>query len=212
MVIAIIALVVAASGTAVAASRISGDKLIKKRSLSANRLRKFSITRTELNFRKLGKVPTASLADKANTANAANTASNANALGGQPPSAYASSSTVNRSGNVVLGPGGSMTLFSNGQLSLIGSCSSSGGVLTATVDGHSTVGNWLLDDLVQPGAGNGSFTVDNANDSGSPGSPSGDFSSFTMASPGGNALNGQEQVEVNWPSGGKCFFQGFGMS
>ena len=49
MVVAIVALVVAASGTAVAASRmVNGDSLIKRNSLSGNRLRNHSITGKEI--------------------------------------------------------------------------------------------------------------------------------------------------------------------
>jgi hypothetical protein len=79
MIVAVIALVVAASGTAVAASSlVSGDKLIKQRSLSGNRLRNHTLTGRQINLARLGQVPSAGVA------------SNANQLGGQSPSAYAS--------------------------------------------------------------------------------------------------------------------------
>ncbi len=69
MVVALTALVVALGGTAIAATKLmSGDKLIKKRTLSGNRLRKHTITGTQVNLKKLGKVPTARSADVAKSA------------------------------------------------------------------------------------------------------------------------------------------------
>ncbi len=66
MVVALIALVVASSGTAIAgASLMNGDKVIKKGSLSGNRLRSHTITGAQVNLSKLGKVPTARRADLA---------------------------------------------------------------------------------------------------------------------------------------------------
>src|SRR5579884_2103416 len=78
MVVAITALVLGASGTAVAASHlVSGDKLIKKHSLSGNRLRNHTITGTQVNLNKLGKVPSAKSADFATAAGSATNATNA---------------------------------------------------------------------------------------------------------------------------------------
>jgi len=78
MVVAMIALVVAASGTAIAATNlVSGDKLIKKGSLSGNRLRKHTLTSTQINLKKLGKVPNATQADQATSATNATNATNA---------------------------------------------------------------------------------------------------------------------------------------
>jgi len=64
MLVAILALVVAMSGSAVAvsAARHSGDKLISKRSLSGNRLRHNTVTGKEVSEKKLGQVPRAGLA------------------------------------------------------------------------------------------------------------------------------------------------------
>ena len=111
MVVAIIALVVAVSGTAVAATKmVNGDKVIIKGTLSGNRLRKqtltgaqikphsltaaqiraHTLTATQINLNKLGKVNSAKLADRATaaiTATAAlnaNNATNAAELSGQP--------------------------------------------------------------------------------------------------------------------------------
>lgn len=104
MVVALVALVVALSGSAIAATGlVSGDKLIKRGSLSGNRLRKQTVTGTQIKLSTLAKVPSARTADQATTAanatNATNattatsattavSASNAAMLGGQPPSAY----------------------------------------------------------------------------------------------------------------------------
>jgi hypothetical protein len=78
MVVAIVALVVAASGTAVAAgSLVSGDKLIKKNSLSGNRLRNRSVTGSKIKLSSLGTVPNAAHASTADTATNATNATNA---------------------------------------------------------------------------------------------------------------------------------------
>jgi len=78
MLVAVMALVLAASGTAIAASTlVSGDKLIKKGTLSGNRLRKHTVTGKQVNLRKLGKVPNAKQADSATNATHATTADTA---------------------------------------------------------------------------------------------------------------------------------------
>jgi hypothetical protein len=105
MVVAVAALVVAMSGTAIAASgRVSGDKLIKKASLSGNRLRSHTLTGKQVNLARLGQVPSAARADTAaeatnatNATNAAN-ATNAGELGGRQPSAYALASLLGTPG------------------------------------------------------------------------------------------------------------------
>ena len=83
MLVALLALLIAAGGTAIAASRlVNGDKLIKKASLSGDRLRGHSVTGAQIKLSSLGTVPAAS---HAGTASAATNAAN---LGGSPPSAY----------------------------------------------------------------------------------------------------------------------------
>jgi hypothetical protein len=78
MIVALIALVFAMSGTAVAASKlISGDKIIKKGSLSGNRLRAHTVTGTQIKVSTLGKVPSAALADSATHATSADSATSA---------------------------------------------------------------------------------------------------------------------------------------
>lgn len=85
MVVALLALVLATTGTAVAATKlVSGDKLIKKHSLSGNRLRKHTLTGQQINLGKLGIVPNAAHASSASTATSASTASTADGLSTLP--------------------------------------------------------------------------------------------------------------------------------
>jgi hypothetical protein len=105
MVVAIIALVVATTGTAIAAGQVSGDKLIKKNSLSGNRLRKHTVTGTQINLAKLGTVPSASKADSATSARSAVNAQSAtsaqNAVNAQ--NATSAQSAVNAQNATTLG-------------------------------------------------------------------------------------------------------------
>ncbi|HEY1520218.1 MAG TPA: hypothetical protein VGF91_27590 [Solirubrobacteraceae bacterium] len=78
MVVAIVALVVAASGTAVAATKlVSGDSLIKKNSLSGNRLRAHTVSGKQIKLGSLGTVRNAAHATTADTATNATQAANA---------------------------------------------------------------------------------------------------------------------------------------
>ncbi|HUA04343.1 MAG TPA: hypothetical protein VMB27_10600 [Solirubrobacteraceae bacterium] len=75
MVVAVTALVIAASGTAFAAGGlVSGDSLIMKNSLSGNRLRNRSVTGNKIKVSSLGTVPSATHASIADTATTATTA------------------------------------------------------------------------------------------------------------------------------------------
>lgn len=104
MIVALLALVVALGGTAFAAvALVNGDKLIKKGSLSGNRLRKHTVTRTQVNLSRLGKVPSATKADSATSATNAGHASNAtnasfaansSELGGVAASSYVRQSSL----------------------------------------------------------------------------------------------------------------------
>lgn len=113
MLVALIALCIAASGTAIAASTlVNGDKLIAKRSLSGNRLRNHTITGKQVNLQKLGTVPSATKASHAN---------DATTIAGQRPSAFFPGSKV-RTFNVKLAFGQSRTLFSIGSLTFSATC------------------------------------------------------------------------------------------
>jgi hypothetical protein len=80
MVVAIVALVVATSGTAVAATKlVSGDSLIKKSSLSGNRLRAHTVTGRQIKLSSLGTVANAAHANSADTASNATNATTAGA-------------------------------------------------------------------------------------------------------------------------------------
>jgi hypothetical protein len=81
MAVALAALIVALGGTALAASKlVSGDSLIKKASLSGNRLRRHTVTGTQIKVSSLPKVPSAVNADSATHAVSAGTATTANGL------------------------------------------------------------------------------------------------------------------------------------
>ena len=134
MVVALLALIVAASGTAVAASKLrSGDKLIKKHSLSGNRLRNHTITRGQINFKKLGKVPRARNADTAQTANT---------VGGYPASAFEPASAFIRTGLVTARLGQTVPLTKFGPFTLSLKCNGTGTtVSSAEIDAVSTEAN-----------------------------------------------------------------------
>jgi hypothetical protein len=132
MVVAIIALVVAASGTAVAASRlVNGDSLIKRGSLSGNRLRNATVTGKQIKLSSLGTVP------------AARTAANAQELGGRPASAYAlGASSVAASGLVTASGGQTVKMASFGPFTVSLTCNDDGGgTFDAEVDVVSTTSN-----------------------------------------------------------------------
>ncbi len=88
MIVATMALLVALSGTGLAAPiariahLVSGDAVIKKHSLSGNRLRNHTLTGRQINLARLGTVPAASVASDATNALNADSAAN---LGGVPP-------------------------------------------------------------------------------------------------------------------------------
>lgn len=132
MVVAIAALVVAASGTAVAASRlVNGDSLIRKDSLSGNRLRNATVSGRQIRLSSLGQVPSAK------------TAANAQELGGHPASAYAlGSSSVASSGLVTASGGQTVKMASFGPFTVSLTCNDDGGgTFDAQVDVVSTTSN-----------------------------------------------------------------------
>jgi hypothetical protein len=142
MLVAIAALVVAASGTAIAAGGlVAGDKLIKPRSLSANRLRNHSITGLQVSLGKLGRVPSAARAFVAGSAqNAVNAqdaaiatnAKNAAALGGRPASAYEPAANFARTGLVTAATGQTVPLASFGPFTLSLRCSAGSAEIQAS--------------------------------------------------------------------------------
>jgi hypothetical protein len=123
--VAVAALIVALGGTSYAAfGPFNGNKIIKKHSLSGNRLKKGTITGTQVNLSKLGKVPNASNAD---------TAANANKLGGFASSAYEPASHWIRTGIVKASVGQTVPLTKFGPFTLTLQCVAGTG---ANIDGQ----------------------------------------------------------------------------
>jgi hypothetical protein len=83
-VVSTLALVLALGGVSYAAVKINGKNL-KDRTVTAKKIKKHSLTATEINKLKLGKVANAAIADNAAHAD---TATNANTVGGQAPSSF----------------------------------------------------------------------------------------------------------------------------
>ncbi len=135
MVVAVIALVVAISGTAVAAShRVDGDSLIKKASLSGNRLRAHTLTGLQLKLSALGTVPRARNADE---------------LGGKPPSAYLGGGGGGGGGGSQIGTNGvvktagsangtTVTLFKSGPFKVTMTCTDDGTNTSSEIDASSS--------------------------------------------------------------------------
>jgi hypothetical protein len=88
MIVALIALVIALSGTAVAASGLINGSKIKNGTITGQKLKKHTLTGTQIDVAKLGKVPSAAAADHAASAGTATTAGNASQLGGLASSAF----------------------------------------------------------------------------------------------------------------------------
>jgi hypothetical protein len=133
---------------------MSGDKLIKPRSLSGNRLRHHTITGLQINLRKLGPVPRATYANRAGAANSAVSATNAtnatnavdaanaNTVGGQPPTAFEAASHFVRSGLVKANAGQTVAVASFGPFTLSLTCNDDGaGNVDAELDATSTEAN-----------------------------------------------------------------------
>jgi hypothetical protein len=132
MVVSIIALVVAASGTALAAGHlVSGDGLIRKHSLSGDRLRNQTITGQQIRLGTLGQVPKAK------------NAANAESLGGHPASAFALGSAADvRSGLVTANGGQTVKMASFGPFTVSLQCNDDGGgTFDAAIMVTSTTGN-----------------------------------------------------------------------
>lgn len=135
VVIGVIALVVATSGTAFAAGElVNGDSLIKKNSLSGDRLKTGSITGKQIKLSSLGPVPSAR---------------NAQDLDGHPASYFTGgsggsggSSGGSRSGVVTASGGQTATLGSFGPFTVTLKCNDDGGgTFDAEIDVTSTAAN-----------------------------------------------------------------------
>ena len=149
MLVAIVALIFAASSTAVAASgMVGGDRLIKQHSLSGNRLRNFTITRRQINFSKLGTVPSAANAahaTRAATATTAANANNANTLDGLQPSSFDPAADTIRTGLVRVNQDTTVTLATFQPFTLTATCTNNAGTWDARIDVSSSVAGSIVD-------------------------------------------------------------------
>ena len=229
MVVAITALVVASTGTAIAAGLVSGDKLIRKSSLSGNRLRKHTVTGTQINLRKLGKVPNARNADHATSADSATTATSAvtavNATNAVNAVTAAGVTGVTHFIKTIA-PAGStaataatVTLGTSGPLTVYGACyTNATGTDAATYLKSSVAGFWnaftgnpTTDN--QPLAANTPVDVSQSDANALPGVASyrnpydGTFSAITGSL--GNYITGIVSDGVNLTSANDCTFAGF---
>lgn len=105
LIISILALFVALSGTTYAAVKING-KNIKKGTIAGTALKKNSVTGTQINESKLAKVPSAARADSAATAD------NASALAGVSAAGFVKGASSVQSNQVTVADGDSQTLIS----------------------------------------------------------------------------------------------------
>jgi hypothetical protein len=226
MVVAIIALVVAASGTAVAASNlVSGDNLIKKHSLSGNRLRSQTLTGAQINLNKLGTVPSAKNATHATSADAASNAthatsadaasnathaSNADTVGGQLPSAFVPTSHFISSNGLItiagISSGNKQTIISSGPFTVTLTCTKSSGNVTLSMDASSSEAGSDISGDLEPTAG----ATSNLELIG----PSSTFdahhnTNIDLAAPSGAVLDFVESVGIN-SLGSDCWVHFFG--
>jgi len=230
MIIAIVALVFATSGTAVAMTKlVSGDQLIKKHSLSGNRLRNHTITAKQINKSKLGVVPSANDANFATDAGLASDATNASNATNATNAATAANLAGLTRFKTTIAPGGNsfgnaatVTLATDGPLSLVGMCYSSGGTITGSDFLLSSVaGHWTAYD-------NSTETHDNALVPGTPedaqeydasatppakdfeGPWDGTFAAITDST--SNYITGLSSVGINLNNSGGCTFAGYAIA
>lgn len=137
MAVAIAALFVALGGTAAATSfgPFKGDTIIKKHSLSGNRLKNGTITGTQINLSKLGKVPSAAQADTAGSANTATTANTANTA-----TTATTVTQIHESATVTANAGQTVPIMTMGPFVFTLKCvNPSGTIITSEVDVATTV-------------------------------------------------------------------------
>ncbi len=194
LVVAIVALIVALGGTAIAASKlVSGDKLIKKHSLSGNRLKNHTLTGTQIKVSSLPKVPSAAHADSAGVASSAGTATNSGSVDGMQLTSFTYAANDGSTNSIVL----------NGfdGLTLVASCTSgpTGGL---TVKAETTQPATISWSGISDGGGS---TGHNGNDSFSSIVPGNDY---VMMAPGATVQTGTGpgfavgQIVYSVPGGG----------
>jgi hypothetical protein len=236
MIVALLALVFAVSGTAIAAgSLVNGNSLIKKHSLSGNRLRNHTLTGTQINLKKLGKVPSAKNADHATTAGVATSALSAtsatnatnatNAVNATNAGTAANLSGLSRFIKTIQPAGttaataNTVTLGTSGPLTVYGVCYLNSGDVDGAVYLSSTVAGFWNSYYVQENgtlAANTPVDLD-AETENEPDSPAGTpdylgpydgtFSAITGTL--SNYITGLASVGVNLTSANGCTFAGF---
>jgi hypothetical protein len=137
MVVAVAALVVATTGTAVAAGHlVNGDHLIKRNSLSGDRIRDHTLTGLQIKLRELGTVPTAKNADE---------------LGGRPASSFSAGASEIGTNGVVKTAGSAngttVTLFTSGPFTVTMTCVDDGSNTSSVIDASSSEANSDLDGM-----------------------------------------------------------------
>ena len=140
MVVAVAALVVATTGTAVAASHlVNGDHLIKRNSLSGDRIRDRTLTGLQIKLSELGTVPSAT------------TAKNADELGGRPASSFSTGASEIGTNGVVKTAGSvngtTVTLFTSGPFTVTMTCVDDGSNTSSVINASSTEDNSDLDGM-----------------------------------------------------------------
>jgi hypothetical protein len=166
MVVALVALIAALGGTAAASfGPFSGNKFIQKHSLSGNRLKNNTLTGSQINESKLGKVPSASHADTAGSATFANTAGSAGSV-----------NQIHKSGLITANAGQTPTVMTLGPFVFTLKCTNpSGTVIHSEVDVATTVDHTSFESVVSSVEGDfltsaGAIAVTDTTASAAPGS------------------------------------------
>jgi hypothetical protein len=222
MAVAVVALIVALSGTAVAASRLlGGDKLIKVHSLSGNRLRNHTVTGRQIKLSTLGTVPRARHADDAThaqTADSAATATSAASATNANHAATADSATNSNavSGNSVTklffhGAGGAtpVQVYNTDGLLIRAGCDDPGDRVVALATGNNPQNQGQLDFHVFTGSTLYSEELTGLGTSvhGLTASKSNGSGGLTYSTPDGEVVTIEYGFSTNDPDGG-CTFAG----
>jgi len=208
-VISVVALFVALGGTGYAATKIIGPHARTAR-LTARRARRIAdneITKKAptLTVARAGLATTAGTAGTANSANTASVATNSNNLGGQPASAYLTSSTVQTLGLKKFSVGQTgQVIFQKGPFTLAVDCSKNGNTTTAALRAMSSEGGSSLGPNFNVPA-NSSLNIQTVDDHTSPGNQN-ENNAFinTLLAPSGAQIDVNGTVGVNG-FGSNCY-------
>jgi hypothetical protein len=188
MVVALVAFIVALGGTAAASfGPFSGNKIIKKHSLSGNRLKNNTLTGSQINESKLGKVPSASHADTAGSANFANTAGSAGSV-----------NQIHKSGLITASAGQTPAVMTLGPFVFTLTCTNpSGTIIHSQVDVATTVDHTSFESVESPIEGDflvstGAIGITDVTSSPAPGTADfdGDGGSFSAVDTNGGTYIG----------------------